>query len=51
MVDLHSPECESGVHTECKDFSAQEGVLPSVLVAICHNLCAYFRGEFTLVGH
>ena len=27
MVDLHSPECESGVHTECKVFSAQEGVL------------------------
>ena len=27
MVDLHSPECESGVHTECKDFSAHQAVL------------------------
>ena len=35
-----------------EDFvSALRGSGASVLVAICHNLCAYLRREFTLVGH
>ena len=49
---IFSMEALRSTRSYDEDFvSALRDSSASVLVAICHNLCAYLRGEFTLVGH